>query len=619
MKRSRLIVLILIFFLSGGAIIARLFFIQILRPSLDERGSQMIQASGQNLGRRGDIFIQDKEGNLYILATTKSFLRVFINPLKISSEKEKLLSQKLFNALSIPQDVVDAHIAKKENTYEVIADKIDVERKQELKDLFKGFPLGLIGIEEYQDRFYPYGQMAAHILGFVGFSDNGREGLYGLEKYYENVLSQKDDLFLEPPGIPSAFSGGMKAAEKTNPSPFGENFALKAQSGLFLGAKNNIKKFLSPNTDATKENVGASLVLSLDLTIQSQAEKFLDELIKKWSSPSGSVIVMRPQDGAILAMAAYPTFDPNNYSKVNNISTFINPVVQSVFEPGSIMKPFTLSSGIDTGAITPQTTFIDTGSVQRNGYTISNAGHHIFGKRNMIEVLQFSINTGAVFVVEKVGGERFLHYLEDFGFGAKTGVDLPGEVSGDITNLDNGRAINLATAAFGQGISATPIQILTALSAIANGGKLMKPFLAQRILYPNGDEDITKKEIVRQAISAQTSAKLTAMMVEVIEKGYSKKARVQGYSIAGKSGTAQIPDPKGGYLDQTIHSFVGFAPAYNPAFIVLVKLDEPLGIRFASDSIAPYFSGFIQSILNYYNISPDKNANTTPDATLAIP
>jgi len=558
MKRARLIVLVFIFFLSGGAIIARLFFIQILHPSLSERSGQMTQNSVQDFSKRGDIFIQDKDGNLYILATKKEFLRVFINPLKIGSEKGRLLSEKLSGILSIPQDVIDAHIAKKENTYEVIADKIDIEKKQKLKDMFKVFPSDAIGIEEYQDRFYPYGQMAAHALGFVGFSGNEREGLYGLEKYYENVLAQKED-------------------------------------------------------------GGASLVLSLDLTVQSQAEKLLGELIKRWSSPSGSVIVMRPQDGAILAMAAYPTFDPNSYSKVDNISTFINPVIQSVFEPGSIMKPFTLSSGIDTGAITPQTTYIDTGAVQRNGYTISNAGHRVFGKRNMIEVLQFSINTGAVFAVEKVGGERFLHYLEDFGFGAKTGVDLPGEVSGDITNLDSKRAINLATAAFGQGISATPIQILTALSAIANGGKLMKPFIVERKLYPNGDQDITRKQIVRQSISAQTSAKLTAMMVEVIEKGYSKKARVPGYSIAGKSGTAQIPDPKGGYLDQTIHSFVGFAPAYNPAFIVLVKLDEPLGIRFASDSIAPYFSGFIQSILNYYNIPPDKNANAIPDSNLTIP
>ena len=236
---------------------------------------------------------------------------------------------------------------------------------------------------------------------------------------------------------------------------------------------------------------------------------------------------------------------------------------------------------------------------------IKNAGERVFGKRTMREVLEFSINTGAIFVQEQVGQKEFLQTFENFGFGEKTGIDLPGELAGDISNLDSGRPVNFATASFGQGISTTPLQFIAAIGAIANEGTLMKPFLVQKIVSPEREITIAAQR-KRVVIKQENAAKLVALMVEVVEKGYSKKASVPGYLVAGKTGTSQIPDPEGGYLDETIHSFVGFAPAFDPAFVVLIKLDAPEGPAFASESIAPYFSRLAQYILQYYGILPEK-------------
>lgn len=570
MSNGRIFLLILFFIGFGGAVIARLFFLQIQENNFYRVQAKEIEDFQDIPLKRGDIFIQDKEGNLYLLATTKSFLRVYLSPQKISPHDEQLIIDSLSGHLRIPAQAIKARFAKKDDPYEPIQEKVPIEKFQELKELIRLLPEG-VGIQEYKDRFYPYQGLASHLLGFVGFSGRDKKGLYGLEQYYDELLS--------------------------------------APKETLTNAKNSFTKFLSLGKAAIEKSEGASLVLSLDINIQSQVEKILSELIKKWSSPSGSIIVMRPTDGAILAMASFPSFDPNSYGEVIGLQTFVNPVLQSVFEPGSIIKPVTLSAGIDSGAINPQTTYEDTGSVKRDGYTIHNAGERTFGKRNMLEVLQFSINTGAVFVAEKVGREKFLRYLERFGFGSKTGIDLPGEVTGDITNLDTGREVNLATASFGQGISATPIQVLMALNVLINEGKLVQPFLVERVLYPEGSQEVTQVKTIRQVITPQSAAKLSAMMVEVVEKGYSKKARVAGYTVGGKTGTAQIPDPKGGYLEQTIHSFLGFAPAFSPQFVILIKLDEPTGIRFASDSIAPYFSQLAHFILNYYQIRPDKEAD----------
>lgn len=519
----------------------RLFSLQIKNSHIYKLRAEAQKIKNKEF-KRGNIFAQDKDGNIFFAGITKKYIRLYAIPAKISSGKEGEIARTLWQKLAIPEQTIKENLLQKDDPYAPLKDSISDEEKENIKGLLAAFPEGL-KLQEYKDRFYPYTNLISHSVGFLGFEGDKKVGLYGIEKYYNKELERGD----------------------------------------------------------------VDLLLTIDLVLQQQAQKTLEELIERFKSPAGSIIIMRPQDGAILAMVSKPDFDPNTYSQTKDISDFLNPAIQKVFEPGSIVKPVTMASGLETGKITPDTTFVDKGFVKEGSYTIKNAGERSFGKRTMTEVLELSINTGAIFVEQKVGQKNFLQTLEHFGFGEKTDVDLPGELPGDITNLDSGRPINFATAAFGQGISTTPLQIITALNTIANGGKLMRPYIIKAMKYADGTVIETKPYMKRRAISKETAAKLSAMMVEVVQKGYSKKAQVPGYAIAGKTGTAQISNPKGGYLETTtIHSFIGFAPAFDPAFTVLIKLDQPVGIRFASDTIAPYFSQLAQNILQYYAILPEK-------------
>ena len=345
--------------------------------------------------------------------------------------------------------------------------------------------------------------------------------------------------------------------------------------------------------------------MTIDKNIQAYAEDKLESVLKKWNAQGGTIIVQDPNTGKILAMADKPSFDPNNYSDYQP-GLFLNKSVQEVFEPGSSYKPITMSAGLDLGKVTPQTTFTDVGFIQAAGYTIHNFSDKVFGFQTMSQVLEKSINTGAMFVENLVGDENFLNYAINIGFGQRTGIDLPGEVNGDITNLYSGRKINYLTASFGQGIAVTPMQLINAYSAIANGGKLMKPYVVEKIIKEGGDEVVTKPEIMSIPFSEKTSGKLKTMLVGAVDNGFDK-AKIKGYDIAGKTGTAQIPDGKGGYDEKEfIHNFLGFAPAYDPKFVILIKMDRPRGIAFAADSLSPTFREMAAFLINYFKIPPTR-------------
>lgn len=542
MNRTRLIIIPLFFLAFGALIIARLFSIQISQAQVFQLRAQRQQQINSNQ-RRGDIFGQDKDHNRFLLATTKSFLRLYVVPKNLLSASIPEVANLLTSQLSLPSDVVQERLSHKEQSYVPLKDHIAKEEKVHVRQLIAQFSDAL-KVEEYQDRFYPYGTLGAQAIGFVGFVDQNKTGLYGIEKFYDKELAAGNDL-----------------------------------------------------------------VLTLDINVQRSIESTLHDLMEKWKTLSGSIIVMRPRDGAILAMASEPNFDPNDYASVKDIGYFLNPITQKVFEPGSIMKPITMSAGLELGKITPDTTYVDRGVVEVGGYKIRNAGDRTFGLRTMKEVLEFSINTGAIFVEQLVGQKDFLRNFENFGLGQATGIDLPGEAVGDMTNLDSGRPVNYATASFGQGISTTPLQMLDALSAIANEGKLMRPYVLERMAGLDGSSQATLPKVRKVSIKQDTAARVVQMLTEVVDKGYDKKARVPGFVVAGKTGTSEIPSPKGGYLNETIHSFEGFAPAFDPAFILLIKLDEPLGTRFASESIAPSFSKLTQSLLQYYGKLPDRPTN----------
>ena len=408
-----------------------------------------------------------------------------------------------------------------------------------------------LGIDNETLRYYPEGLCLSQVIGFLGFNKNGQTGQYGLEEYYDKDLS-----------------------------------------GLISSA---------------------DLILTIDSTIQSQAGTLLVSAVKKWQADGGSIVVMNPQNGGIMAMASFPDFDANNYSVVLDKSIFVNPVTLRRYEPGSVFKPITMAIGIETGAVSPETEYYNTGSVKIGDRTVSNSlPSEVLGWQTMITVLEQSLNTGAVFVEQKVPKDVFLSYLKNFGVDSKTGADV-NEVSGDISGLSSMRDINFATASFGQGVALTPLSLIRALSAIANGGKLVRPFLVSKIVFHNGETYETKSDAQTRIISSETSAKLINMLVKVVENGSGRRTKINGYTIAGKTGTAQVPNLKdGGYLDEYIHTFVGFAPAYDPKFIALIKLDNPKGVRFAESTVVSVFHDLAQFIFSYLAIPPDKPVESQP-------
>ncbi len=319
---------------------------------------------------------------------------------------------------------------------------------------------------------------------------------------------------------------------------------------------------------------------------------------------------MEPHSGRVIALAVFPSFDPNQYreyAKEDNFEIFQNSASQKLFEPGSVFKPITMAAALDQGVITPQTTYIDPGIIEIGGWPIYNYDQRVYpGKITMTEVLEKSINTGAVFAQSQISHDIFLEYIERFGIFEETGIDLQEEVFSKNEEFKKGYEINFATASFGQGIEMTPINLARAFCAIANGGKLVQPYIVEKIKNNEVIEIHAQPEVLSDdVISSQTVFQLTAMLVSVIENGpYTKRARIPGYYIAGKTGTAQVPE-KGVYSsDKTWQSFMGFAPAFNPQFLILIKLDNPK-TKTAEYSATPIFQELAKYIIDYYQIPPD--------------
>ena len=347
---------------------------------------------------------------------------------------------------------------------------------------------------------------------------------------------------------------------------------------------------------------GTDLILTLDYNIQFKAEKLLKEAKENLDIESGQIIVIDPNSGKIIALANFPNFNPNQYQEYasnGSLGIFKNRATQDLFEPGSVFKPITFAAALEEGKITPKTTYIDKGMVEIGGWPIYNYAERVYGEQTMTNVLEKSINTGAVFVQSQLPHHIFLDYIEKFGIFESTGVDLQESFS-ENKEFKKGYEINFATASFGQGIEMTPIQLARAYCAIANGGKLVKPYLVE----------IEKgSEIPPSIISSKTASQLTAMIVSVVENGFGKAAKIPGYYIAGKTGTAQISFSaleidKPGYSEKTIQTFVGFFPAFSPQFLILIKLDNPK-TKTAEYSATPIFHDLAEYIIHYYQIPPD--------------
>jgi len=356
---------------------------------------------------------------------------------------------------------------------------------------------------------------------------------------------------------------------------------------------------------------GASLILTLDYKIQFMAEKLLKEAKESLEIESGQIIVIEPDSGKILALANFPNFNPNQYGEFaqkGELEIFQNSVSQKIFEPGSVFKPITFAAGLNEGKITPETTYIDKGVVNIGGWPIYNYDGRVYGEIPMTEVLEKSINTGAVFVEREVGHQVFLNYIESFGIFEETGIDLE-EIYSENQEFKKGYEVNFATVSYGQGIEMTPIQLVRAYCAIANGGKLVKPYLVEKILEENKVIE-TQPEISQDlVISQKTTRQLTAMLVNVVENGFATRAQIQGYYVAGKTGTGLIPwsvldIKKDGYSEESWQSFIGWLPAFNPKFLILVKLDKPQ-TKTAEYSAVPVFQKLAEYIIHYQQIPPD--------------
>jgi cell division protein FtsI/penicillin-binding protein 2 len=585
-ENLRLMIILIIVLAVCGGIVTRLFFIQILKGGFYAALAQDQQQIFQDLiPQRGDIFMQDKfsaqedsemeagtelsadgRNNYITVATSRVYQMLYFVPKEISDDKREDVIKNISRILEKPEDEIMAKAAVKDDPYEPVAHKISDDQAAQIKNLnIKG-----VYLSPETWRFYPAGNLLSQALGFVGFSDGGPAGAYGVEGFY--------------------------------------NKELEGKSGLLEAARDAVGRWIfSGDYNMEPAQNGESLILTIDQNIQFMAEKELKSVIEKWQAESGTVIVMDPPTGKILAMASMPDYDPNNYSQATSSSVYLNPAVQGVYEPGSVFKPITMAAAINEGKITPDTTYTDTGILKIGGYTVENAAEKSYGVCTMTKVLEKSINTGAVFAQRSIGPDVFTSYVEKFGFGKKTGVDLEGEVLGSINNLKKGSPeINFATISFGQGISVTPIELVSALGALANQGKLMKPYIVDRIISADGNETTIQPVVREQVVSPETANKVTSMLVSTVKNGYDK-IKIKNYNIAGKTGTAQIANSDArGYSEDFIHTFIGYAPAFDPKFIILLKIDKPKGTRFASDSLAPPFSSLAQYILNYYEIPPEE-------------
>ena len=553
--------------LFGLVYIGRLYQLQVMRGQmfLDQADRQYAATPG-SLYERGSIYFTNKDGGRQAAATLATGFTIAMNPGRVTDPEGAYEALSPYLDLNEYEFVETAQVVG--DPYEEIARRVSKETMEAVMDQ------EVSGIQAYREqwRYYPGGTLAAHVLGFIGYVGNDYSGRYGLERYYDEQLGRDD-------------------------SDVYTNFFAEILGG--------VGDFVFSQTKGR----AADVVLTIEPRVQTYIEDQLAKLASKWGSKEAGAIIIDPKTGEIIALAAVPTFDLNNFSDVSGNQVYSNPLVERVYEMGSIMKPLTMAAGLDAEVINANTTYYDAGSLEADGFTIANYDGKGRGYVDMQEVLSQSLNTGTVFVEKELGHSRFRNYIHDYGLSEKTGIDLPGEVSGLTDNLESKKDIEFYTASFGQGIAVSPIAMVRALGVLANGGFLIKPRVTKQLDFELGFTEEIKTTEQGRVISRKASDEITRMLVKVVDEallgGVVKNPR---YSVAAKTGTAQIADRvNGGYYDDRfLHSFFGYFPAYEPEFLIFFYHLEPVGARYASETLTYPFIDTVKFLTSYYEVPPDR-------------
>ncbi len=551
-------------------LVARLYQIQVLKHDVYlSKGEEQYVHTVRDLYTRGSIFFTTKDGDRVSAATVQSGYVLAVDPTAVRNPAE--VFDQISEFITIDKELFVTRATLPKRTY------VEIDARVSEADADAIVALDIDGLQLYRSqwRYYPGDQLSARAVGFTGFSGTQKKeqltGRYGLERYYEDVLTREN--------------------ERLSVNFFAEIFS-------------NLGSVVFDTTDSRTGDV----VTSIEPTVARLLQQQLGETQEKWNSRLTGGIIMNPQTGEIYAIDAVPTFNLNDRGD-NTIDVFRNTHVDSVFEMGSIIKALTMAAGLDSGAVTPQTTYYDSGKLELDTFTIGNFDGKGRGTVNMQEVLNQSLNTGVAFIVDKMGKDAFREYFQSLKLGSETGIDLPGEVFGLVDNLNSPRDIEYATASFGQGIALTPIATTRALAALGNGGRLVTPHIATKIEYEDGTvRDITYPEgaqVFSEATSEEVSRMLTTVVDDALRGG---NVKLDNYSIAAKTGTAQIADSvNGGYYDDRyLHSFFGYFPAYDPEFIIFLYTVEPKEVRYASETLTDPFMELTKFLINYYNLPPDR-------------
>lgn len=565
--RGRLRILTLGLAAVALLLVVRLYFVQVVHGSeFALRAERQYVSASQELYDRGTIYFTRKDGTVLSAATLANGFTVSMSP-KLVKDPEAAYAA--ISALTpIDHDAFMASAARKEDPYEVVARRVDDDAGRAIEAL----EIPGISVSRERWRSYPGETRAAQSIGFVAFDDDDTlAGRFGLERYYNDVLSRD--------------SVGV----------FGNFFAE-----LFANVDNV--------TSEARETREGDLITSIEPVVQEKLDQVLASVNAQYGSLETGGIVMDPATGEIIALDTAPSFDANDFANGDS-SHFGNPLVEHRYEFGSIVKALTMTAGLDSGVVTPDSTYNDTGCTTLNNKTFCNYDLKARGITPMQEVLSQSLNMGASYIALKVGHEKLRTYFKDLGMATETGVDLPSEIRGDLANIETSpRDIEYATASYGQGIAQTPMQMVRALGALANGGQVVTPHLVSKIRLESGIEKQLSWGTPERVFSAKATEETTRMLVKVVDtKLANGTVKIPEMSVAAKTGTAQIAGPGGKYAEgKYFHSFFGYFPAYDPKFIIVLYTREPQGVQYASETLTHPFMDLTHFLINYYEIPPDR-------------